>query len=90
MSKECIRNCPLIESITKEMDTNDFLAAVGPMHPDMFGGEGTGINRLLSVCERSYECSGATIEPVEVIKGFFRQRTEIEYQKRCGLREDRQ
>lgn len=88
MARECIRNCPEIAKIIDDMEWDNVAAGLGPIHPDSFDGEDTGVSRLLSVCERSYDCQGPKVEPVEVVKGFFKKRTTVEDQLVCGNPED--
>ena len=89
MSQECIRNCPRIQEIIDNMDTNNLIGAVGPIHPDMLGGDDTQAQRLLAVCEASYDCPGPTTTEDEVVRGFFTKRVELEERQVCGLPDER-
>lgn len=80
MAKECITKCPRILAAEEEVRSN-WSAASG------FFIDGD-TDRLMSVCEDSYDCPGPTTQPVEVVKGFFKKRTEIEQQSDCGLPPD--
>ncbi len=59
----------------------------GPMafHPDLFSGDDSEANRLLAVCEASYECPGPSTTEVEVVKGFIRKHAEMEQQPTCQI-----
>ncbi len=83
MARPCIQNCPRIQEILGTMDTDNLIAAVGPIHPDMFGD--TEAERLLTVCEASYDCPGPSFEEIDVVKGFLRRRVEQESVYTCGL-----
>ena len=67
------------------MDFDNLIAGPGAIHPDMFSGDDSEANRLLTICEGSYDCSGPGTTEVDVIKGFFRKRTETEVRQTCGL-----
>lgn len=67
------------------MDSDNLIGAVGPIHPDMFGGNDTQAQRLLTVCEASYDCTGPGTEEVEVVKGFIKKRVVKETVPTCGL-----
>jgi hypothetical protein len=82
MSKECITQCPRILAAEKEVRSN-WSAASG-----LFIDGDT--DQLMSACEVSYDCPGPATQPVEVVKGFFKKRVEIEQQTVCGLQQESQ
>jgi hypothetical protein len=85
MARECIQNCWRIQQILETMDDDNLLGAVGPIHPDMFGGDDTQAQRLLVTCEASYDCPGPGITEPDVVKGIIRKRTVQETVPTCGL-----
>ncbi|HVT00845.1 MAG TPA: hypothetical protein VHE53_01255 [Patescibacteria group bacterium] len=88
MSKECIQNCPIIQAVKGEVEHSNFLSGPMAIHPDVFSGENSGVNKILRMCEASYSCDGPRVEDVEVERGIFKIRTEIERQTVCGLPQD--
>ena len=70
MSVECLRNCPLINNDLQILHNTAYYYGVGTAED---------ADQLLADCKASYGCSGPQpTEVVEVIKGFFKKRTETE------------
>lgn len=77
MAKECITNCPRVLAAEKDVRSNWNAGAAFTIDGDT--------DRLINACEATYDCHGPTVQPVEVVKGIFRKRIEIEEQTVCGL-----
>lgn len=67
MAKECIHTCPNIQKHHSSMESDNYWAGVGPLHPDVFQSE-SGVSFLLRLCEATYECSGPVKKVVQVEK----------------------
>ena len=86
MARECIQNCWRIREVVDEMESDNMWSGPMVIHPDFFSGDDSTGNRLLEMCETTYDCkSGPGTTEVDVVKGFFRKRTENEIRPTCGL-----
>jgi hypothetical protein len=83
MARECIDYCPRIKEIVQDTDNRNLFAGPMAIHPDYLVGSNT--ERLLEVCNETYDCPGPQVKEVEVQKGFIKKRIETEVQVFCGL-----
>ena len=75
MARECITNCPRFAECFKENESNV------TWMPQGFGYKA--LEDFRDLAEASYDCPGPELTEVEVVKGIFRRRTEVEEQFVC-------
>jgi len=80
MSKECIRNCPVVQEHLNEAKRGTF----GVYNQSRRMAVGDPFPKLIEQCENSYDCPGPeSIEAEVVVKGFIKKRTETVTQYVC-------
>ena len=84
MARECIKGCWLIQQALQSEDSRRIISGPLSIHPDYLTGDRPAENSL-RICEASYDCAGPGKAEAEVIRGFFRKRTETVTVPTCGL-----
>jgi hypothetical protein len=84
MAKECMQNCWRIQQAVESSSNRKLLSGPLAIHPDYMTGDDP-VQNILSICEVSYDCDGPGTTEVEVVKGIFKKRTEMEERPTCGL-----
>lgn len=86
MARECMRQCPRIQEILDDIESDVLISGPMAFHFDMLRSEeDTGATRLLEACSDTYDCAGPKLKKVLVQRGLFRKRQEAETEIVCGL-----
>ena len=84
MARECIKDCWRIQEALDSEGNRRFLSGPLEIHPDYIMGNKP-VEKILQICEASYDCPGPGFKEIDVVKGFFKKRIEKETVRTCGL-----
>jgi hypothetical protein len=84
MARECIQNCWRIQQALDSEDNRRLMSGPLSIHPDYLMGDKPA-EKILAICEASYDCPGPGTTEVDVVKGFISKRTVTETVRTCGL-----